>query len=67
VSHGRLSLCHRQLARAVALARDIRASGAAVTIAVHEHKWLGLGIEFAALAEQLRTSGIGPEFLTGEM
>ncbi len=53
--------------RAVALARDIRASSAAVTIAVHEHKRLGRGIELAALAEQLRADGIGLEFLTGEL
>jgi hypothetical protein len=55
-----------ELDRAVALAREIRASGAAVTIVVHEHKRLGRGIELAALAEQLRAGGIGLEFLTGE-
>jgi DNA invertase Pin-like site-specific DNA recombinase len=56
-----------ELDRAVALARDIRASGAAVTIVVHEHKRLGRGIELAALAEQLRAGDIGLEFLTGEL
>ena len=56
-----------ELDRAVALAREIRASGAAVTIVVHEHKRLGRGIELAALAEQLRADGIGLEFLTGEL
>lgn len=56
-----------ELDRAVALARDIRASGAAVTLVVHEHKRLGRGIELAALAEQLRAAGIGLEFLTGEL
>jgi DNA invertase Pin-like site-specific DNA recombinase len=56
-----------ELGKAVALARDIRASGAAVTIAVHEHKRLGRGIELAALAEQLRAGGIGLEFLAGEL
>jgi DNA invertase Pin-like site-specific DNA recombinase len=56
-----------ELGKAVALAREIRASGAAVTIAVHEHKRLGRGIELAALAEQLRAAGIGLEFLTGEL
>jgi DNA invertase Pin-like site-specific DNA recombinase len=56
-----------ELDRAVALAREIRASGAAVTIVVHEHKRLGRGIELAALAEQLKTSDIGLEFLTGEL
>jgi DNA invertase Pin-like site-specific DNA recombinase len=56
-----------ELDRAVALAREIRASGAAVTIVVHEHKRLGRGIELAALAEQLRAAGIGLEFLTGEL
>jgi Resolvase, N terminal domain len=56
-----------ELDRAVAPAREIRASGAAVTIVVHEHKRLGRGIELAALAEQLRAAGIGLEFLTGEL
>jgi DNA invertase Pin-like site-specific DNA recombinase len=51
----------------VALASEMRASGAAVTIVVHEHKRLGRGIELAALAEQLRAAGIGLEFLTGEL
>ena len=56
-----------ELDKAVALAREIRASGAAVTIVVHEHKRLGRGIELAALAEQLRADGIGLEFLAGEL
>jgi DNA invertase Pin-like site-specific DNA recombinase len=56
-----------ELDKAVALAREIRASGAAVTLAVHEHKRLGRGIELAALAEQLRAGGIGLEFLVGEL
>ena len=56
-----------ELDKAVALARDIRSSGAAVTIVVHEHKRLGRGIELAALAEQLRADGIGLEFLKGEL
>ncbi len=56
-----------ELDKAVALAREIRASGAAVTVVVHEHKRIGRGIELAALAEQLRAGGIGLEFLTGEL
>jgi DNA invertase Pin-like site-specific DNA recombinase len=56
-----------ELDKAVALAREIRTSGAAVTIVVHEHKRLGCGIELAALAEQLRSADIGLEFLTGEL
>jgi DNA invertase Pin-like site-specific DNA recombinase len=56
-----------ELDKAVALARELRASGIAVTIVVHEHKRLGRGIELAALAEQLRAAGIGLEFLTGEL
>jgi DNA invertase Pin-like site-specific DNA recombinase len=56
-----------ELDRAVALAGEIRASGAAVTLVVHEHKRLGRGLELAALAEELRASGIGLEFLTGEL
>jgi DNA invertase Pin-like site-specific DNA recombinase len=39
-----------ELDKAVALAREIRASGTAVTIVVHEHKRLGRGIELAALS-----------------
>jgi DNA invertase Pin-like site-specific DNA recombinase len=56
-----------ELDKAEALASEMRASGAAVTIVVHEHKRLGRGIELAALAEQLRAAGIGLEFLTGEL
>jgi len=56
-----------ELDRAVTLAREIRASGVAVTLVVHEHKRLGRGIELAALAEQLRASDIGLEFLAGEL
>ena len=48
-----------ELDKAVALASEMRASGVAVTIVVHEHKRLGRGIELAALAEQLRAAGIG--------
>jgi DNA invertase Pin-like site-specific DNA recombinase len=56
-----------ELERAVTLAREMRASGVAVTLVVHEHKRLGRGIELAALAEQLKAAGIGLEFLTGEL
>ena len=56
-----------ELDKAVALASEMRASGVAVTIVVHEHKRLGRGIELAALAEQLRAAGIGLEFLAGEL
>ncbi|MGV9840274.1 recombinase family protein [Nocardia niigatensis] len=56
-----------ELDNAVALAREVRASGVAVTLVVHEHKRLGRGIELAGLAEQLKASGIGLEFLTGEL
>ncbi len=56
-----------ELDKAVALAGEMRASGVAVTIVVHEHKRLGRGIELAALAEQLRAAGIGLEFLAGEL
>jgi DNA invertase Pin-like site-specific DNA recombinase len=56
-----------ELGKAVALASEMRASGVAVTLVVHEHKRLGRGIELAALAEQLRAAGIGLEFLTGEL
>ncbi|MEU4546910.1 recombinase family protein [Nonomuraea dietziae] len=43
-----------ELERVVALTRELRASGVAVTLVVHEHKRLGRGIELAALAEQLK-------------
>ncbi|MFC9250667.1 recombinase family protein [Amycolatopsis thailandensis] len=56
-----------ELEKAVALAQEMRASGVAVTLVVHEHKRLGRGIELATLAEQLRAAGIGLEFLTGEL
>ena len=56
-----------ELDKAVSLARELRASGVAVTVVVHEHKRLGRGIELAALAEQLKAAGIGLEFLTGEL
>lgn len=56
-----------ELDKAVGLAREMRASGVAVTLVVHEHKRLGRGIELATLAEQLRAGDIGLEFLTGEL
>ncbi len=56
-----------ELERAVALARELRASGVAVTLVVHEHKRLGRGIELAALAEQLKAADVGLKFLTGEL
>ena len=56
-----------ELGKAVTLASEMRASGVAVTMVVHEHKRLGRGIELAALAEQLRAAGIGLEFLACEL
>lgn len=56
-----------ELDKAVTLAREIRASGAAVTLVVHEHKRLGRGIDLATLAEELKASDVGLEFLTGEL
>jgi DNA invertase Pin-like site-specific DNA recombinase len=56
-----------ELDKAVALAQEMRSSGVAVTLVVHEHKRLGRGIELAALAEQLKASGVGLKFLTGEL
>jgi hypothetical protein len=53
--------------RAVVLAREIRASGIAVTLNVHEHKRLGCGTEFAALAEQLRAAGTEESTIAGEL
>ncbi|WP_331755592.1 recombinase family protein [Streptomyces sp. NBC_01643] len=45
-----------ELEAAVKLAREIRSSGVAVTLVVHEHKRLGRGIELAMLAEELKGS-----------
>ncbi|MET8945473.1 recombinase family protein [Streptomyces sp. NPDC004542] len=56
-----------ELEKAVTLAREIRASGVRVTLVVHEHKRLGRGIDLATLAEELRASDVGLEFLTGEL
>jgi hypothetical protein len=51
----------------VKLAGEIRSSGVAVTLVVHEHKRLGRGIELAMLAEELKASDVGLAFLTGEL
>ncbi|MEO3853801.1 recombinase family protein [Acrocarpospora sp. B8E8] len=56
-----------ELERAVTLAREMRASGVAVTLVVHEHKRLGRGLALAELAEQLRACDVGLQFLTGEL
>jgi DNA invertase Pin-like site-specific DNA recombinase len=56
-----------ELNRAVLLARELRVSGVAVTLVVHEHKRLGRGLELAALAEQLKACDVGLEFLIGEL
>lgn len=42
-------------------------AGIAVTLVVHEHKRLGRGIDLAMLAEDLRASDVGLQFLTGEL
>jgi DNA invertase Pin-like site-specific DNA recombinase len=56
-----------ELDKAVDLAGELRASGVRVTLVVHEHKRLGRGIELATLAEGLKASDVGLEFLTGEL
>jgi DNA invertase Pin-like site-specific DNA recombinase len=56
-----------ELDKAVTLARELRSSGVRVTLVVHEHKRLGRGLDLATLAEELKASGIGLEFLTGEL
>ncbi len=56
-----------ELDKAIALARELRASGVAVTMVAHEHKRLGRGLELAELAEQLKAYDVGLEFLTGEL
>ncbi|MGW2987124.1 recombinase family protein [Streptomyces goshikiensis] len=56
-----------ELDKAVKLAGELRASGVRVTLVVHEHKRLGRGIELATLAEELKASDVGLQFLTGEL
>ncbi|ROQ78380.1 DNA invertase Pin-like site-specific DNA recombinase [Streptomyces sp. CEV 2-1] len=56
-----------ELEAAVKLAGEIRSSGVAVALVVHEHKRLGRGIELAMLAEELKANDVGLEFLTGEL
>lgn len=46
-----------ELERAVTLARDLRATGVAVTLVVHAHKHLGRGIDLATLAEKPKAAG----------
>ena len=56
-----------ELEKAISLAGEKRAEGAAVTMVVHEHKRLGRGIEMAMMAEQLKAADVELEFLTGEL
>jgi DNA invertase Pin-like site-specific DNA recombinase len=56
-----------ELEAAVTLACEMRASGVAVTLVVHEHKRLGRGIDLATLAVELKSHDIALEFLTGEL
>ncbi|MFJ8863758.1 recombinase family protein [Streptomyces sp. NPDC102451] len=56
-----------ELEAVVKLVGEIRSSGVAATLVVHEHKRLGRGIELAMLAEELKASDVGLEFLTGEL
>ncbi|MET7332046.1 recombinase family protein [Nonomuraea sp. NPDC005650] len=63
IGYARASTTRPELDKAVALARELRSAGVAVTLVVHEHKRLGRGLDLAALAEQLRTGS----FLTGEL
>ncbi|MCX4964172.1 recombinase family protein [Streptomyces sp. NBC_00654] len=56
-----------ELEAAVRLAGEIRSSGVHVTLVVHEHKRLGRGIELVMLAEELKASDVGLEFLAGEL
>lgn len=56
-----------ELEAAIRLAGEIKASGVAVTLVVHEHKRLGRGIELATLAEELKARDVGLQFLSGEL
>ncbi|MGW7594930.1 recombinase family protein [Streptomyces asiaticus] len=56
-----------ELEAVVRLAGEVRSTGVRVTLVVHEHKRLGRGIELAMLAEELKASDVGLEFLTGEL
>ncbi|GAA2657162.1 hypothetical protein [Streptomyces lunalinharesii] len=52
-----------ELEAAVKLAGEIRSSGVAVTLVVHERKRLGRGIELAMLAEELTARHVGLDAL----
>jgi hypothetical protein len=56
-----------ELEAAVKLAGEIRSPGVRVTLVGHEHKRLVRGIELAMLAEELKASDVGLEFLTREL
>jgi DNA invertase Pin-like site-specific DNA recombinase len=59
---------HRpELEKSISLAREVRSTGLAVTLVVHEHKRLGRGSDLVTLAERLKASDIRLEFLTGEL
>ncbi|WP_327310090.1 recombinase family protein (plasmid) [Streptomyces sp. NBC_01298] len=55
------------LEKAVAVARELRTTGARVTLVVHEPKRLGRGIELVNLAEDLKGADVGLQFLQGEL
>ncbi|WP_346342667.1 recombinase family protein [Streptomyces sp. SID685] len=38
-----------------------------MTLVLHEHKRIGRGVELAMLAEELKASDVGLQFLTGEL
>lgn len=57
----------QRLEKAVALTSELRGADIRVALVVHEHKRLGRGIDLAMLAEELKASGVGLEFLTSEL
>lgn len=56
-----------ELGKAMAAAQEFRRSGMTVTIVADEHRRIGRGLELAQLAEQLRASDVGLEFLKGPL
>ncbi|WP_328835918.1 recombinase family protein [Streptomyces europaeiscabiei] len=67
LGYARASTARQSLDAQLKLAGEIRSSGVAAALVVHEHKRLDRGIELAMLAEELKASDVGLEFLTGEL
>nr|WP_258382763.1 hypothetical protein [Streptomyces sp. NTH33] len=65
VGYARLECARASTARQSLDAQLDFLAEAGVTLVVHEHEWLGRGIEPAMLAEDLKASDVGLELLPG--